>query len=206
MRPSISFHSLPGLVLGLAASLLPTEMGAKANIATNGLWIDAIEIREQPEPGGHVVTLKGSLPNPCHSLGWEVGEEAFEGVLHIQAWALDPPEQVMCLQVIEPFSVEIPLGSKTFESVAVNGLMPADLTDPKDPVEVGLDPIYPEDGLDPISQVVDGLDPIPGSRPQPESYFRSDTPAISTPGPLPLAAALAGWHTARRLRRRCKGG
>jgi hypothetical protein len=196
MGLSISFHSLPRLVLGLAASLFLTEMGAKANIHTNGLWIDAIEIREQPEPGGHVVTLKGSLPNPCHSLGWEVGEEAFEGVLHIQAWAVDPPEQVMCLQVIEPFSVEIPLGSKTFESVAVNGLMPADLTNPKDLVEVGLAPIYPEDGLD----------PIPGSRPQPKPYFRSDTSAISTPGPLPLAAALAGWHTARRLRRRCKGG
>jgi hypothetical protein len=78
MRPSISFHSLPRLVQGLASSLLLTEMGAKANIATNGLWIDAIEIREQPEAGRHVVTLKGSLPNPCHAsflwpLLWSVG-------------------------------------------------------------------------------------------------------------------------------------
>ncbi|MFM7465100.1 MAG: hypothetical protein ACKO28_06465 [Cyanobium sp.] len=31
------------------------------------------------------------------------------------------------------------------------------------------------------------------------------TPSVSaTPGPLPIAAALAGWSTARRLRRRCK--
>ena len=27
---------------------------------------------------------------------------------------------------------------------------------------------------------------------------------ISTPGPLPIAGALAGWHSARRLRRRCR--
>jgi hypothetical protein len=27
---------------------------------------------------------------------------------------------------------------------------------------------------------------------------------VSTPGPLPLAGFLAGWHSARRLRRRCR--
>jgi hypothetical protein len=27
---------------------------------------------------------------------------------------------------------------------------------------------------------------------------------ISAPGPLPIAGALAGWHSARRLRRRCR--
>lgn len=196
MRPSISLQRLSRLVLGLASSLLFTEMGAQANMTSNVLWIDAIEIREQPEPGGHVLTLTGSLPTPCYSFGWEVAEEAFEGVLHIQAWALAPPAQLYCIQVSQPFSVDISLGSVTFDTVVVNGLMPADLTEPKDPVAVGLEPIEP---------VADGLDPIPSSRPQPEPFYRSGTPPISTPGPLPLAAALAGWHTARRLRRRCKG-
>lgn len=31
-------------------------------------------------------------------------------------------------------------------------------------------------------------------------------PVTATPGPLPVAAALAGWSSARRLRRRCKEG
>ena len=29
---------------------------------------------------------------------------------------------------------------------------------------------------------------------------------VPTPGPLPIAGALAGWHSARRLRRRCREG
>ena len=176
MRPSISFHSLPRLVLALASSLLLTEIGAKANTTADLLWIDAIEIREQPEPDVTVVALSGSLPTPCHSLGWEVAEEAIDGVLHIQAWFVNSGD--ICTQVLHPFSADIPLGSTLFDTVAVNGVTPADLSAPKAPLDVGLEP---------------------------EPFFRSGTPPTSTPGPLPLAAALAGWHTARRLRRRCKG-
>ena len=38
------------------------------------------------------------------------------------------------------------------------------------------------------------------------SYPSINSDPISTPGPLPIAGALAGWHSARRLRRRCREG
>jgi hypothetical protein len=41
--------------------------------------------------------------------------------------------------------------------------------------------------------------------PQPPITFETmGSDPISAPGPLPIAGALAGWHSARRLRRRCR--
>jgi hypothetical protein len=36
------------------------------------------------------------------------------------------------------------------------------------------------------------------------SYPSMRSDPVPTPGPLPIAGALAGWHSARRLRRRCR--
>ena len=36
------------------------------------------------------------------------------------------------------------------------------------------------------------------------SYPSINSDPVPTPGPLPIAGALAGWHSARRLRRRCR--
>jgi hypothetical protein len=36
------------------------------------------------------------------------------------------------------------------------------------------------------------------------SYPSMSSEPVPTPGPLPIAGALAGWHSARRLRRRCR--
>ena len=49
------------------------------------------------------------------------------------------------------------------------------------------------------SSMVD-LAPLP-----PITFETMGSDPISAPGPLPIAGALAGWHSARRLRRRCRG-
>ena len=66
---------------------------------------------------------------------------------------------------------------------------------------------YPIDGQDlPVnwyccssgSSMVD-VAPLP-----PITFETMGSDPISAPGPLPIAGALAGWHSARRLRRRCR--
>lgn len=54
-------------------------------------------------------------------------------------------------------------------------------------------PIGYEEGLEPVDEAIYAMR---GSG--------AEGPITATPGPLPLAAALAGWSSARRLRRRCK--
>jgi hypothetical protein len=54
-------------------------------------------------------------------------------------------------------------------------------------------PIGYEEGLEPVDEAIYAMR---GSGPE--------GPITATPGPLPLAAALAGWSSARRLRCRCK--
>ena len=66
--------------------------------------------------------LEGSKPTPCHTLQWEVSEPDAQGHIEVGIWAVTEPE-VLCIQVIEQFEVQIPLGSYTQGafSVWVNG-------------------------------------------------------------------------------------
>jgi hypothetical protein len=73
-------------------------------------------------PPQYLLQLSGSLPTPCHQLRVEVSEPDEENRILVEVYSLVDPDEV-CIQVLEPFEANVPLGS--FESgsytVLVNG-------------------------------------------------------------------------------------
>jgi len=68
------------------------------------------------------VSLNGNLPSPCHKLRVAVSGPDDKGVFNLDVYALVEPGEI-CITVLEPFSVTIPLGSYANGdfSVVVNG-------------------------------------------------------------------------------------
>ncbi|MGE5249251.1 MAG: hypothetical protein ACM3QS_03465 [Bacteroidota bacterium] len=56
------------------------------------------------------LSLKGSLPTPCHKLRVQVGSPEAGGILPVEVYSLADPA-ALCTQVLQPFEVTMPLGS-----------------------------------------------------------------------------------------------
>jgi hypothetical protein len=67
-----------------------------------------------------VLRVGGSLPTPCHRPVWEVNDDG--STIAVRLGSVSDPAEI-CVQVLEPFEISIPLGS--FESgsrtVTLNG-------------------------------------------------------------------------------------
>jgi hypothetical protein len=59
-----------------------------------------------------VLHISGHLPTPCHTLQWEVSDPDPEGNIHVVMASDADPEQI-CIQVLDPFEIDIPLGNFT---------------------------------------------------------------------------------------------
>ncbi|MDO8754446.1 MAG: hypothetical protein Q7J80_11170, partial [Anaerolineales bacterium] len=57
-----------------------------------------------------VLALKGSLPTPCHQLRVAVNPPDAGDNVVVAVYSVSIPDE-MCVQVLEPFEVNIPLGS-----------------------------------------------------------------------------------------------
>jgi len=70
----------------------------------------------------HVV-LRGTLPTPCHTLAWDLGEPDAEGRIVLSVFSTADLDAV-CTQVLEPFEKSIPVGSFTSGSyvLVINGV------------------------------------------------------------------------------------
>jgi hypothetical protein len=81
-------------------------------------WTDIILMESFPVQVA--LRVGGSLPTPCHRPVWEVNDDGSTIAVRL-ASVSDPAE--ICVQVLEPFEISIPLGS--FESgsrtVTLNG-------------------------------------------------------------------------------------
>lgn len=66
--------------------------------------------------------LRGNLPTPCHELTWEVSDSNKDNEIHVLLRA-EADADAICIQILEPFEVDIPLGDFTENgySVWVNG-------------------------------------------------------------------------------------
>lgn len=60
------------------------------------------------------LSVRGSLPTPCHELQWEIEESGSR--IDVWLWSEPDPEDD-CISVLEPFEVSIPLGS--FETASI---------------------------------------------------------------------------------------
>ncbi|MEY4353114.1 MAG: hypothetical protein RLZZ609_1355 [Cyanobacteriota bacterium] len=203
----------PSLLQWIAA---PNSHEDAAGELRSWIEIKGVELVGPSKQAGQVLIIKGSLPTPCHRLAVEIPPTASaDGALRLQAWSISQPSQI-CAQVVQPFSAQIPLGSLAFSKVIVNEGLEADpadsvglpqpsgaITIPEvacaqtielTPLQPCIDPIAPISFQLPIDETT--MPPVMGNGPA--------GPITATPGPLPVAAALAGWHSARRLRRRCR--
>jgi len=61
-------------------------------------------------PPQFALTVSGTLPTPCHMLRVDVKEPDQENQIHVKMYSvIDPAE--MCVQVLESFDVNVPLGT-----------------------------------------------------------------------------------------------
>jgi hypothetical protein len=61
-------------------------------------------------PSQFVLVVAGELPDPCHALRMKVGEPQEDGQIAVSLYSVRDPD-MMCAAVLQPFDVNIPLGS-----------------------------------------------------------------------------------------------
>lgn len=72
-------------------------------------------------PPQYVLNLQGALPTPCHELRVQAQPPDAEGNVWIEVYSVTDPQKI-CIQVLKPFAVQIPLLSGTGEyTFWVNG-------------------------------------------------------------------------------------
>jgi len=89
------------------------------NSTTGPVYLESATVEMQPEA---VLVLSGSLPTPCHRLQVDIQPPDAENRIHVQLSSRSDPD-VMCTQVLAPFTERISLGdlpSGTYQ-VWVNG-------------------------------------------------------------------------------------
>jgi hypothetical protein len=73
------------------------------------VYVDSVDILYlESYPVQVVLLVRGSLPTPCHEAVWEV-EDAGDAI-HVRLWSEADPG-LLCITVLEPVELSIPLGS-----------------------------------------------------------------------------------------------
>src|SRR3972149_1535872 len=95
---------------------VPTTGGA---MRQGPIYVDDVElVMMESYPVQVRLILRGSLPNPCSSLAWEVEEPDSQGRIVVQAYSLQEAD-LACIQVLEPMEESVPLGAFTQGSFSV---------------------------------------------------------------------------------------
>jgi hypothetical protein len=88
------------------------------------VYIDSVDILllESWPVQVHVV-VKGNLPNPCHTLAWDLGEPDADGRIVLDLYSTADLDQV-CVEMLQGFEQTIAVGSFTSGSyvLVVNGV------------------------------------------------------------------------------------
>mgnify|MGYP005842853309 CR=1 FL=1 len=93
------------------------------NLAKGEAFVDQAEILIlESFPPQFRLKLSGTLPTPCHQLRVVVSQPDAEERLNVEVYSVVDPNQV-CIQVVEPFEANVPIGSYTSGEyiVLVNG-------------------------------------------------------------------------------------
>jgi len=87
-------------------------------------FLDEVDLRSAESfPPQIFVSLRGSLPTPCHQLRVTVGQPDAQNQLVMEVYSLSQPGR-MCQQVLKAFEVNVPLGpmpASGHYTVIVNG-------------------------------------------------------------------------------------
>ncbi len=100
-------------LFNLATRINTPGVDEDANQIRSDVQIDsAILIVMESYPMKVSLALRGELPTPCHEMVWEVVGPSDKNIVEVTTYAESAPE-TFCIQVLEPFELNIPLGSFT---------------------------------------------------------------------------------------------
>jgi hypothetical protein len=81
------------------------------NLSRGEAFVNSAELLTlESFPPQYMLTLRGSLPTPCHQLRVEVAEPDASNQIVIEVYSVVDPNQI-CVQMLEAFEENIPLGS-----------------------------------------------------------------------------------------------
>lgn len=87
------------------------------------VFLDEIDLVElESDIPKFVLRISGALPTPCHEIRVTESEPDESDLIQIEVYSLIDPDEV-CIQVLEPFEVIVPVSSynKGISQVIVNG-------------------------------------------------------------------------------------
>ena len=95
--------------------------GDKSLVTANVIITEASIYKGVGDPVQMMLSLQGSLPTPCNELRVVIETNA-QNQTNIQVYSLSDPKK-MCIEIISPFDVKIPLGvyPSGHYTVSVNG-------------------------------------------------------------------------------------
>ena len=84
---------------------------ASGRLMRGGAFLDSSDLLTlESYPLQFSLSLKGNLPTPCHHLRVTVSPPDADNKVVVDVYSVTDPNTV-CIQVLEPFDVSIPLGS-----------------------------------------------------------------------------------------------
>jgi len=93
------------------SDVLPASEDKK--LVTGPAFIESADVDiMESDPSQVQLVVIGNLPTPCHALRMVVSDPDKENKITIKAYSVTDPE-TMCIQVLEPFSVAVPLKNLT---------------------------------------------------------------------------------------------
>jgi hypothetical protein len=114
--PDEPLSSTPGGP-GEAPPYAPAAGDARLDRST--AFVDAADIIvAESFPPQYFISLRGSLPTPCHALRVAVAPPAAGNRIDLDVYSVADPN-VMCAQVLEPFEVSVRLGTYPAGTYAV---------------------------------------------------------------------------------------
>lgn len=93
---------------------LPDNAGQAFIVSSDLLIMESFPIQV-------ALAIEGSLPTPCHGLGWVQEDDG--ATISVTVFSVEPGPAVTCIAMEEPFELSVPLGDFADEdrSVELNG-------------------------------------------------------------------------------------
>lgn len=112
-RPSLTGPLLAALVALAAPGAMALGSGdepSPSSFPADPVYVDSATISYVEScPVQAMLVVRGSLPTPCHEAVWAVDDDPGASV-DVRLWSEADPQRI-CIQVLHPFEVSIPLGT-----------------------------------------------------------------------------------------------
>jgi hypothetical protein len=89
----------------------PNSIPLGDGLMRSEVYLDSAELLTlESYPLQFMLVVTGNLPTPCHMLDFTINPPDSDNKLDVDVYSTSNPDE-MCIQVLKPFEVNIPLGS-----------------------------------------------------------------------------------------------